>query len=75
MRCKFPIDECAKKCSAAEYRHQVLLFSLVLASSGIPECCLCGDGYGLTAGQQALYVYACTNWLMFMFYAISFILS
>jgi hypothetical protein len=37
MRCELFSDECAKKCSIAEYKHQVLLLSLALASSGILE--------------------------------------
>ena len=37
MRCRLIIDECAKKCGVAEYKRQVLLRSLVLASSGVFE--------------------------------------
>jgi hypothetical protein len=41
MRCKFFIDQFAKKCRAAEYKLQALLFSLVLASSRIFEPVVC----------------------------------
>lgn len=41
VRCKLLIDECAKKCSVADYKHQAVLYSLVLASSGIFESVVC----------------------------------
>jgi hypothetical protein len=41
MRCRLFSDEYAKKYGAAEYKHRVLLISLVLVSSGVFASLVC----------------------------------